>query len=78
MGDSQPSQHSDVLILGAGSAGYACALRTSRPGLSVTLIQGAKVVGGACLRSQGARCRVRRNPRLPVWSASKHLSSRRF
>ncbi|OBI49757.1 dihydrolipoyl dehydrogenase [Mycobacterium kyorinense] len=39
---------SDVLILGGGSAGYACALRASQLGLSVTLIE-ADQVGGTCL-----------------------------
>ena len=39
---------SDVLILGAGSGGYACAFRASQLGLTVTLIDGAEV-GGTCL-----------------------------
>lgn len=38
----------DVLILGAGSGGYACALRAAQLGLSVTLVEQAKV-GGTCL-----------------------------
>ncbi|MCM0619541.1 dihydrolipoyl dehydrogenase [Nocardioides bruguierae] len=40
----------DVLILGAGSAGYACALRAAQLGLSVTLVEEAKV-GGTCLHA---------------------------
>jgi dihydrolipoamide dehydrogenase len=40
--------HSDVLILGGGSAGYACAIRASQLGKSVTLIESDKV-GGTCL-----------------------------
>jgi len=48
MGDSRPAQHSDVLILGGGSAGYACALRAGQLGLSATLIETDKV-GGTCL-----------------------------
>jgi dihydrolipoamide dehydrogenase len=47
-GNSEPLRHSDVLILGGGSAGYACALRASQLGLSVTLIEADKV-GGTCL-----------------------------
>lgn len=47
-GDYRPAQHSDVLILGGGSAGYACALRASQLGLSVILIEADKV-GGTCL-----------------------------
>jgi dihydrolipoamide dehydrogenase len=38
----------DVLILGAGSGGYACALRAAQLGLSVTLIEQDKL-GGTCL-----------------------------
>lgn len=40
--------HSDVLILGGGSGGYACAFRASQLGLSVTLVEADKV-GGTCL-----------------------------
>jgi dihydrolipoamide dehydrogenase len=38
----------DVLILGAGSGGYACALRAAQLGLSVTLVEQDKI-GGTCL-----------------------------
>src|SRR5680860_627959 len=38
----------DVLILGAGSGGYACALRASQLGLSVALVEKGKL-GGTCL-----------------------------
>ncbi|GAB2858718.1 dihydrolipoyl dehydrogenase [Nocardioides pacificus] len=38
----------DVLILGAGSGGYACALRAAQLGLSVGLVEKSKV-GGTCL-----------------------------
>ncbi|WP_027507294.1 dihydrolipoyl dehydrogenase [Rhodococcus sp. UNC23MFCrub1.1] len=38
----------DVLIIGGGSGGYACAFRASQLGLSVTLIDDADV-GGTCL-----------------------------
>jgi dihydrolipoamide dehydrogenase len=38
----------DVLVLGAGSGGYACALRATQLGLSVGLVEQAKV-GGTCL-----------------------------
>ena len=38
----------DVLILGGGSGGYACALRASQLGLSVALIEQDKL-GGTCL-----------------------------
>ncbi|MDO5700052.1 MAG: dihydrolipoyl dehydrogenase [Bowdeniella nasicola] len=38
----------DIVILGAGSGGYAAALRGAQLGLKVALIEGAKV-GGTCL-----------------------------
>ena len=38
----------DVVILGGGSGGYACALRSSQLGLSVALIEENKL-GGTCL-----------------------------
>ena len=38
----------DVVILGGGSGGYACALRSAQLGLSVVLIEKDKV-GGTCL-----------------------------
>ena len=38
----------DLVILGGGSGGYACALRASQLGLSVVLIEKEKL-GGTCL-----------------------------
>ena len=38
----------DLAILGAGSAGYACALRAAQLGLSVALIDEGPL-GGTCL-----------------------------
>jgi dihydrolipoamide dehydrogenase len=38
----------DVVILGAGSGGYACALRAAQLGLTVALVEKSKV-GGTCL-----------------------------
>ncbi|MCW2819794.1 MAG: lpdA [Marmoricola sp.] len=40
----------DVVVLGAGSGGYACALRAAQLGLSVALVEKDKV-GGTCLHS---------------------------
>lgn len=42
------TQDYDVVILGAGSGGYAAALRAAQLGLKVALIEGDKV-GGTCL-----------------------------
>src|SRR3954453_13308935 len=38
----------DVVILGGGRGGYACALRSAELGLSVALVEKAKL-GGTCL-----------------------------
>ncbi|HPF80290.1 dihydrolipoyl dehydrogenase [Nostocoides australiense] len=46
---SEPDE-ADVLILGAGSGGYACALRAAQLGLRVTLVEKDKV-GGTCLHA---------------------------
>ncbi|MGA8047284.1 MAG: FAD-dependent oxidoreductase, partial [Dermatophilaceae bacterium] len=40
----------DIVILGAGSGGYACALRAAQLGMSVALIERDRV-GGTCLHS---------------------------
>ncbi|GAA0320952.1 dihydrolipoyl dehydrogenase [Kineococcus aurantiacus] len=40
----------DVVVLGGGSAGYACALRCAELGLSVVLVEGDRL-GGTCLHS---------------------------
>ena len=37
----------DLVILGAGSGGYACALRAAELGLSVVMVERDKV-GGTC------------------------------
>ena len=42
------SQNADLVILGAGSGGYACALRAAELGLSVVMVEKDKV-GGTCL-----------------------------
>ncbi|MGI8524498.1 MAG: dihydrolipoyl dehydrogenase [Nocardioides sp.] len=43
-----PDAAFDVLILGAGSGGYACALRAAQLGLNVGLVEKGKL-GGTCL-----------------------------
>jgi dihydrolipoamide dehydrogenase len=40
----------DVVVLGAGSGGYACALRAAQLGLSVALVEKGKL-GGTCLHA---------------------------
>lgn len=38
----------DIVVLGGGSGGYACALRATELGLSVALVEQGKL-GGTCL-----------------------------
>ncbi|MGH3713469.1 MAG: dihydrolipoyl dehydrogenase [Micromonosporaceae bacterium] len=45
---NQPSAEYDLVILGGGSGGYACALRAVQLGLTVALIEKDKL-GGTCL-----------------------------
>ena len=40
----------DIVILGGGSGGYACALRAADLGLSVALVERGKL-GGTCLHN---------------------------
>ena len=42
------SESFDIVVLGAGSGGYACALRAAQLGLSVALVEKSKI-GGTCL-----------------------------
>ncbi|TDE28073.1 dihydrolipoyl dehydrogenase [Actinomadura sp. 6K520] len=46
MADSGPF---DIVVLGAGSGGYACALRAAELGKSVALIERDESLGGTCL-----------------------------
>lgn len=43
-------QPADVVILGGGSGGYACALRAAQLGMSVVLVEAGKL-GGTCLHN---------------------------
>ncbi|MBT2271375.1 dihydrolipoyl dehydrogenase [Rhodococcus qingshengii] len=43
-----PENHSDVLVLGGGSGGYSCAIRSAQLGLSVIVVEEDKL-GGTCL-----------------------------
>ena len=48
MVDPHPSTSYDVVVLGGGSAGYACAFRARELGLNVALVE-KDVLGGTCL-----------------------------
>ncbi len=50
MADSATAQEFDILVLGAGSGGYAAALRAVQLGFSVGLVEKAKL-GGTCLHN---------------------------
>ena len=45
-----PEHNADLVILGGGSGGYACALRAAELGMSVVLVERDKL-GGTCLHS---------------------------
>ncbi|HXT43899.1 MAG TPA: dihydrolipoyl dehydrogenase [Pseudonocardiaceae bacterium] len=45
---SSPETSADLVVLGAGSGGYACALRAAQLGLTVVLVEKDKL-GGTCL-----------------------------
>ena len=47
---SDPVDTFDVVVLGGGSAGYACALRADQLGLSVALVERDRL-GGTCLHT---------------------------
>ncbi|TSD55555.1 dihydrolipoyl dehydrogenase [Aeromicrobium piscarium] len=48
MADAEPGSEFDIVVLGAGSGGYACALRAAQLGLTVALVE-KKKLGGTCL-----------------------------
>ena len=45
---SDAGNNFDLVVLGAGSGGYACALRAAQLGLKVALVEKGKI-GGTCL-----------------------------
>jgi dihydrolipoamide dehydrogenase len=46
---AEPSDRTDVLVLGAGPGGYTAAFRAADLGLSVTLVERYERLGGVCL-----------------------------
>ena len=50
--DQATAQEFDILVLGGGSGGYATALRAVQLGLTVGLVEKAKL-GGTCLHNPG-------------------------
>ena len=45
-----PSQNHDLLVIGAGPAGYVAAIRAAQLGLNTAIIDKEKELGGTCLR----------------------------
>ena len=50
------SNHYDVIILGAGAAGFLCAMTAAKRGRSVLLVEKSNKVGKKILMSGGGRC----------------------
>ena len=59
-------EHYDIVILGAGSGGYACALRASQLGMSVVLIEREKLGAPVCTVAASPRRRCCTRPRWPT------------
>lgn len=57
--------HSDVVVLGAGPAGLAAALRAARAGARVTLLEAGDQVGGLCRTLQSHGCRYDLGGHIP-------------
>ncbi|MBT5442965.1 MAG: FAD-dependent oxidoreductase, partial [Gammaproteobacteria bacterium] len=50
------SNHYDVIVLGAGAAGFLCAMTAAERGRSVLLLEKSNKVGKKILMSGGGRC----------------------
>jgi dihydrolipoamide dehydrogenase len=50
MGNGEASRHEyDVVIIGAGTGGYVCAIRAAQLGLKTAVVEKQKALGGTCL-----------------------------
>ena len=47
--DTGGNRSQQVVIIGSGSAAFACAIKAAERGAKVTLIEGADVIGGCCV-----------------------------
>lgn len=65
--------HCDVVVLGAGPAGLAAALRAARSGASVTLVEAADEVGGLCRTLEGDGCRYDLGGHIPFFRTDERV-----
>ncbi|MFU8783558.1 mercury(II) reductase [Aliidiomarina sp.] len=47
--NTETSSTQQVIIIGSGSAAFACAIKATKGGAKVTLIEGSNVIGGCCV-----------------------------
>src|SRR5687768_10163998 len=83
MNGSDESLDTDVVILGGGPAGYACALRAADLGLHVMLVEADKL-GGTCLHHgcvptramlHAAAMADTANRLAPKWGIASHVDA---
>ncbi len=63
----------DVVVLGAGPAGLAAALRAVRSGASVTLVEAADHVGGLCRTFEADGCRFDMGGHIPFFRTDERV-----
>ena len=63
----------DVIVLGAGPAGLAAALRAVRSGASVTLVEAADEVGGLCRTFESDGCRYDLGGHIPFFRTDERV-----
>ena len=66
--------HRDVIVLGAGPAGLAAALRAVGSGASVTLVEAADEVGGLCRTFESDGCRYDLGGHIPFFRSDDRVA----
>lgn len=64
----------DVVVLGAGPAGLAAALRAARSGASVTLVEAGDRVGGLCRTFESDGCRYDMGGHIPFFRSDDRVA----